>query len=71
MASVSMVESDGKKQLRYMKAVPTEGACLACHGTQLSEDVRAGLKEMYPDDRATGYNIGEVRGAIVVVKDYE
>ena len=71
MASVDVVDIDGKKQLRFMKALPTEGACLACHGQQIGADVQAKLDEFYPEDKATGYSLGEVRGAIVVIKDYE
>ena len=71
MASVDVVDVDGGKQLRFMKALPTEGACLACHGQQLSPEVQAKLDELYPEDKATGYALGEVRGAIVVIKDYE
>ncbi len=70
MASVSVVDHDGKKQLRFMKAMPTGGACLACHGQDIGGDVQAKLDELYPDDKATGYSLGEVRGAIVVIKDY-
>ena len=70
MASVSVVDVSGKKQLRFMKAVPTEGACLACHGQTISTEVTTKLNELYPQDKATGYTPGQVRGAIVVVKEY-
>lgn len=70
MASVSVVDHAGKKQLRFMKAVGTEAPCLACHGQQLSAEVQTRLDELYPDDKATGYSLGQVRGAIVVIKDY-
>jgi len=53
-----------------MKAVPTEGVCLACHGQNISPEVQTKLNELYPDDKATGYSLGQVRGAIVVIKDY-
>lgn len=71
MASVTVADIDGKKQLRFMKAVPTEAPCLACHGQTLSAEVQSKLDELYPEDNATGYSLGEVRGAIVVIKDYE
>lgn len=71
MISSTVVESDGKKQLRFMKALPTGGVCLACHGQELSSEVQTVLKDLYPDDKATGYSLGENRGAIVVIKDYE
>ena len=69
MASVEFVESDNATQLRFMKAVPTGGPCLACHGQELDAGLQARITELYPDDKATGYSLGEVRGAIVVVKD--
>lgn len=51
---------------RYMKAIPTEPACLACHGEPAGE-VREALAEAYPHDRATGYEAGDIRGAFYVV----
>jgi hypothetical protein len=69
MASHEFVETDGNTQLRFMKALPTGGACLVCHGQELDKDLQTKIKQLYPDDKATGYNLGEVRGAIVVVKD--
>ncbi|MDB4223847.1 DUF3365 domain-containing protein [Granulosicoccus sp.] len=71
MGSVEFVETDNATQLRFMKAVPTGGACLACHGQQLDTQLQAKINELYPDDKATGYSLGDVRGAIVVVKNLE
>jgi len=72
MASVSVKKLDnGKHQIRFMKALPTGGVCLACHGQQVAEPVLTKIKELYPDDKATGYSLGEVRGAIVVLKNYD
>ena len=38
--------------------------CLACHGPadDLDEDVRSALAESYPDDQATGFAEGDLRG---------
>ena len=52
---------------RYMKAIPTGGVCLACHGMELSPAVEAALAEHYPADRARGYQAGDIRGAISIV----
>ena len=49
---------------RYMQAQGTEGVCLMCHGQQLNPDVREALQQYYPDDNATGYSLGQIRGAI-------
>lgn len=69
MASVQVVENGDKTQLRFMKAVPTQGLCMACH-SKPEGDLKAKLDELYPDDKATGYSVGEVRGALVYVKDH-
>lgn len=53
---------------RYMRAQVTEGICLTCHGTELPEAARATLSTYYPDDAATGYRLGEVRGAISLMR---
>lgn len=60
-----VVQEKGQKTFRYMKAVVIgEGQpCLHCHGTNLNEDVKQRLAELYPHDKATGYKVGQVRGA--------
>lgn len=65
-----IVMDDGKRVLRYMKALPTQDLCLACHGTddRIDKAVKAKLKELYPDDKAVGYSAAEIRGAITVKK---
>jgi Protein of unknown function (DUF3365) len=63
-----VVQEDGRAVQRYMRALPTIELCTNCHGTpdRLSEAVSARLKELYPDDRAVGYRVGEIRGAITL-----
>jgi len=51
---------------RYMRAIPLGGLCATCHGREISPQIRAALAEHYPHDLATGYTIGERRGAFVV-----
>jgi hypothetical protein len=53
---------------RYMQAQGVEPVCLTCHGAALAQPVQDTLREYYPDDRATGYSPGQVRGAISLVK---
>jgi hypothetical protein len=55
-------------QYRYMQAQGVEPLCLACHGQDLSQPVRTTLEQYYPDDWATGYSLGQVRGAISLSK---
>jgi hypothetical protein len=56
---------------RYMQAQSVEPLCLVCHGMNLSEPVQAELNDFYPDDWATGYHLGEVRGAISLAKQLQ
>lgn len=64
-----VVEQDGKKVFRYMKPIMTAGTpCLACHGSELKPDVSAKIKELYPNDQATGFSAGDMRGAFTVKK---
>lgn len=60
--------SDGRRSYRYLKALPVAPACVTCHGASdsLSGDLQAALARDYPQDRATGYSAGEVRGALSV-----
>jgi len=55
-------------QFRFMKAQPVMPVCLLCHGQQLSPDVVQALKQYYPEDQATGYRLGQVRGAFSLRK---
>lgn len=58
-----VVELDGQKTTRYMKAIPTTKMCAVCHGEHLSEDMVAKLDELYPKDQARGFKEGDLRGA--------
>jgi len=64
-----VVEKDGEPKLRYMKALGTAPVCLTCHGTDIPADVQAKLDELYPNDKATGYKAGEIRGAFSIIQD--
>lgn len=65
-----MVTEEGRQSYRYMKALPTLDLCLKCHGPQaaLSPAVKAKLVELYPQDKATGYSVGQIRGAMTIRK---
>lgn len=61
------VTENGKTVFRYMKAIPTAAMpCLACHGSDLKDDVKAELSKLYPEDQATGFKEGDLRGAFTV-----
>ena len=63
-----IVTTDGKKQFRYMKAIPTDKICLTCHGTEIEPEEAAALNELYPRDNATGFKEGDIRGAFTITQ---
>lgn len=66
MAFAAVVESDGKQEFRFMKAIPTGKVCLTCHGENIAPGVAAKLDELYPDDMARGFKLGDIRGAFSI-----
>ena len=62
---------DGKRVFRYMKAIPTQKACLTCHGPNVKESLRKQITELYPRDQAVGFELGELRGAFTIVQPLE
>lgn len=56
------------RYFRYLKAVPMGPLCMECHGPveQIPAAVRLRLASEYPHDKATGYSLGQVRGAISI-----
>ena len=67
-ASLNYGEQVGGRY-RYMQAQVVEPVCLTCHAETLSEPVRQTLEQYYPDDYATGYSLGQVRGAFSLSTD--
>lgn len=64
---ISAAHQDGDEVVgRFLAPIAVEGACLACHGVpeQIPAEVAAILAERYPDDQATGYAVGDLRGAL-------
>ena len=64
----AVVDYGGKPHYRFMKAIAVRKVCLKCHGSpqQIPTNVQAKLARTYPHDRATGYKVGELRGAVSI-----
>lgn len=58
-------------QFRYMKAIPTDKVCLACHGTKVDSTLREAINNKYPQDRAVGFTLEDIRGAFTLSKQTE
>lgn len=63
-----VAEEQGVRYLRYMKPLVAASLCMVCHGPKenIPMEVQAILREKYPQDRAIGFLVGDVRGAISV-----
>jgi cytochrome c551/c552 len=68
MESATVVEQGDRRYLHYMKAIPTQKVCLACHGANVKQPVREAIEAQYPADAATGFEQGDLRGAFTFVK---
>lgn len=67
---VELIEQNGVYKVRYMKPIFVQPECLNCHGTeeQISPQVKDLINKVYPDDKAKGYQMGDLRGAVSIQK---
>lgn len=66
----TLVDNAGRKEFRYMKALPVQPVCLACHGAAdaIAPNVATQIRTLYPNDQGTGYSLGQIRGAMTIRK---
>jgi hypothetical protein len=62
------VETANGKEFHFAKPIVLQPMCVSCHGNpeQISPEVKAKLNELYPNDKAVGYQPGQLRGAVVL-----
>jgi hypothetical protein len=46
----------------YVEPIRMKGICMQCHGDRIKPRVNARLQALYPEDEATGFKKGELRG---------
>ena len=70
-AFFSIDEADGTASPR--RDVANLDKCLTCHGSDklIPDSVQARLHQEYPNDRATGYYAGQIRGAVTIKRRLE
>jgi hypothetical protein len=63
-----LIQKVDKKHIRVYKPILVKAKCLICHGTEdkLNPKAKEAIKAKYPNDKATGYKAGDLRGAFVV-----
>ena len=54
--------------MQYLKPIVTGKVCLACHGSNVSGELKTKISKLYPNDLATGFKEGSLRGAFLVEK---
>ena len=62
------VSTASGKEFHFAKPIVLQPMCVSCHGSpeQISPEVKAKLSELYPNDKAVGYQPGQLRGAVVL-----
>lgn len=68
IAFAEIVDVNGKRTFRMMKAIPTGELCITCHGNKVKPEVVNTLNKYYPNDKAKGFKIGDIRGAFTLKK---
>ena len=53
----------------YVEPIVTQPLCLTCHGSDLAPPVAEALATAYPEDQATGFEAGDLRGVFWVSFD--
>ncbi|MBE9504791.1 MAG: DUF3365 domain-containing protein [Proteobacteria bacterium] len=56
---------DGRKYYSYIRPIFIETACLKCHGKKSNRPEF--IKKGYPEDKAFGFQVGDLRGIIEVM----
>ena len=70
MKASELVTENGVTVYRYMSAIPTGNMCLNCHGSSIAGPVLNTIHDLYPNDQATGFKEGELRGAFSLKKSF-
>lgn len=67
------VDIDGHSVFRFMKAISVQEGCLGCHGDPggMNPELTQKIHALYPQDRAIGYKVGDIRGAFSLSKQLD
>ena len=61
---IRIIDDEGRT-VEYYRPIVIKEPCLACHGTPgetISDETMGVIREAYPNDKATGYKVGDLRG---------
>lgn len=52
----------GEDKWGYVEPIIVQPLCLSCHGSELAPDIAIQITDLYPEDRAVGFEVGDLRG---------
>ncbi len=64
-----IVKKEKDNKVHFYAPIIAEGKCLMCHGVvgeQITSKTDSILKVLYPNDKATGFKVGNLRGVLAV-----
>lgn len=70
LEAIGEIDTVNGPMLRWMKPIMMDDVCVACHGTEVAPGLLADIQALYPDDTATGFEPGQLRGAFTVTLPY-
>ena len=67
-----VTDTDGHTQFRYLSAITMAKPCMACHGdpAAIDDSLKSVIARLYPNDKATGFEPGQLRGAFSITVDW-
>ena len=71
--SSEVIDTEDGRALRWMSPIKLVGLCTQCHGNdvEIATATRAAIMDRYPDDQATDFATGDLRGAFTVTVPLE
>lgn len=54
------------ERIGYVEPITVAPLCTTCHGESISPGISNAIAERYPDDEATGFTVGDLRGVFWV-----
>lgn len=46
----------------YVEPIRAAAFCMSCHGPSVEPELMAEIRSLYPEDQATGFKVGDLRG---------
>lgn len=50
----------------YVEPIQAASFCMSCHGPSVEPELLAEIRSLYPEDQATGFRVGDLRGVFWV-----